>query len=1101
MTAPAPSPCPPADALEQAIVAGPLPAPLSLHVDACAACGELARQIRENLAFMAGLRGVFDGDASLDTAQPQPLPADDLLPNYHILREAGRGAQGVLYEAVQLDTKRRVAVKLVDPGVGSGSGARRFGREAELAASLRHPNIITVYHSIALSDGRLALVMEYVDGINLDLWCQRIDAQSPPSAEASRRAIRTKLAVISAVCAGVHYAHANGVIHRDLKPANILIAADGTPRVVDFGIARRIAADTHITRAGGFVGTLAYASPEQVSGVTEMVDTRSDVYALGLLLYVALTGRLPYDTGSSLSRTIASITLQEPAPLGRIGPGDRPAGGELQAIVSKALAKDPDLRYQSAAALRADIENWLAGRAVEARTQSSLYVLRKLAARHRTTVIVATGVLLLLAAFAGSTAWSAHRFSVQQALLADSLTQGTIERGRAATTAGEQLRAEALLWPQVLASAADLTSPGLLFASPSRAMQAAWAVTELSSRFPSVAYLSTIPNAEALIMERGGTAVRVVAGDGAQRLYSIPDGRLLQSRPAILAQPSTNVWVGSGGRRAVMSRPRGAVILELDAGTNREIDDERLVGQTVVDVSADGSRLLTVSGDWRIRLWNTEPLGLVAELTGQSSVRAYPTFGDHGKVVVGSVGRDACVWNSQDGALILTRQVPEAIMASAARLGIFATRLTDDRRTLAVAFHDQLLLFDLTSDAPEPARVLSAHTGFVAQVEFSASGRLLLTGGSERVFRLWETATGQLLGSFEHGGLMRTTPAFSADGGIVAAYDSQGAIRVFEHKPRQWFTSLPGFSATVHSVRFSPDGRTVAAASADGTLRLTDVATRANVWSTPPAGVSFEALGFSPSGTDIAVASADGVVRVFSAASAPPPPARVLGSALPLPTWVGYTPDGTSIVVLGSGSEFAVLRASDGQLLRRVPAHAQRSIDGAFSPDGQTFYVAGSDGCCIAYRTADWSERFRTPPTGWPARAVAVSADGTVIAVGSDDWKIRLHDARSGALLRTFSSVRQHVFGLAFHRGGNVLISCSRSAEVQLWDTRTGDELARLTGHKDLVLSMALAPDGITLATGSSDRSAALWKLDYYRPHLVGNAPYWRSVADAPSPR
>lgn len=565
------------------------------------------------------------GPEALSSAA-RPLPSPASVPGYQLVRELARGGQGAVYEAVQLDTRRRVALKVIETDAPGRSARRRLEREAELAASLRHPAIVSVYHVQPMSDGRLALAMEYVDGVTLDEWASKMDAEAGPGLAAHRQAVRLKVRALAAVCEAVHHAHVNGVIHRDLKPANVLVTPSGAVRVVDFGIARRVSPTTQVTRTGSFAGTLAYASPEQVSGKPDAVDIRTDVYSLGLMLYELLAGRRPYETDGSLTGAVANIVSLTPPPLSRLQPGDQPAGAELEAIVARSLAKDPAERYQSAAALQADLENWLAGRAVEARQHSTVYVLRKLAARHRVGFAAALGLLILLTAFAAAMTWSSRRLAHQRTLLAHALSSSTIERGRSVGRSGENARAEALLWPELLRAGGDPADPDLLFHSNPLATQAAWALAELYSRHPSVLHTAALQGGQPVRFEPGDHAVRLLRSDGAAEVRDARTGRLLQLTPPHAPPASSDRMVISGTRFTIVLRPDRTLLVDHDGELSREIPPARLEQATPVDVSADGTRLLVLSPERRLSLWSAEPFEPIAHLADEIAWYARPVF-------------------------------------------------------------------------------------------------------------------------------------------------------------------------------------------------------------------------------------------------------------------------------------------------------------------------------------------------------------------------------------------------------------------------------------------------------------------------------------------
>lgn len=327
-------------------------------------------------------------ESDKESVNGQELPR---IAGFRLISELGSGSQGVVYKAEQLSTRRVVALKVVRDGAfASIADRRRFENEVHLASRLRHPNIVAVYEC-GRDAGRDYFAMEQVDGEPLDLYCSK-------SGLSPRETVRLFLRV----CRAVSYAHQQGVLHRDLKPSNVLVDAEGEPHILDFGLAKPLAEsttlhDTTLTHVGHFAGTWSYASPEQVRMDPTRVDVRSDVYTLGVILYEMLTDCSPYPVTSASRETLIDHILRTPP----LSPSSilREIDFDLEAIVLRALSKEPEDRYQSAAALADDLVRYLAGDAIEARRNHTWYVLSRLVRRHRWQVLGLAGALLLLIGF------------------------------------------------------------------------------------------------------------------------------------------------------------------------------------------------------------------------------------------------------------------------------------------------------------------------------------------------------------------------------------------------------------------------------------------------------------------------------------------------------------------------------------------------------------------------------------------------------------------------------------------------------------------------------------------------------------------------------
>ena len=363
-----------------------------------------------------------DPDRTVPAAPPAhaPAPLPERIGEYRILGKLGEGGMGVVYEAEQRSPRRRVALKVVRGGLlVRDDSLRMFRREAETLARLRHPHIAAIYESGRTGDGQHFFAMELVRGALLDEHLRaRPDVDSAED-------VRYRLDLFRKIADAVHYAHQRAVIHRDLKPSNIVVSEEvpsgktslgsRSPevKILDFGLARiteeDVGAASMATEVGTIKGTLAFMSPEQARGTPDEIDVRSDVYSLGVILYGMLTGQPPYPTrDKSLVEAVSVICEEPPRSFTKLGAARR-LRGDLETIVRKALEKDADRRYKSAAALSDDVGRYVASQPIQARPPSTAYVLRKFAGRNRAFVGAAAGVFLALAVGAGVSAWQAGK--------------------------------------------------------------------------------------------------------------------------------------------------------------------------------------------------------------------------------------------------------------------------------------------------------------------------------------------------------------------------------------------------------------------------------------------------------------------------------------------------------------------------------------------------------------------------------------------------------------------------------------------------------------------------------------------------------------------
>ena len=386
------------------------------------------------------------------------LPAT--IGRYRIVRLIGEGGMGAVYEAEQDQPRRTVALKVIKPGLASPELLRRFAQEAQALGRLQHPGIAQIYDAGTADTGfgsQPYFAMEFIRGAALRDY-----------ADSRHLGLRERLELMVKICEAVHHAHQRGLIHRDLKPGNIIVDEAGQPKILDFGVARVTDSDTQVTLqtdVGQLVGTLNYMSPEQVLADPLDIDTRSDVYALGVILYELLSGRLPYQISKRLHEAMQTIREEDPSRLSTI---DRRYRGDIETIAAKALEKDKTRRYSSAAELAADITHYLKDEPIIAQPPTTSYQLQKFARRHKALVGGVAAVFVVLVAGVVVSSWQAIRAS-----RAETAAVQDRDRAAAAERVAVQQRDRAADAERAATSARDeaVTAKGVAVAAEGQAKQ------------------------------------------------------------------------------------------------------------------------------------------------------------------------------------------------------------------------------------------------------------------------------------------------------------------------------------------------------------------------------------------------------------------------------------------------------------------------------------------------------------------------------------------------------------------------------------------------------------------------------------------------------
>ncbi len=1042
----------------------------------------------------ATVRG-SDPDRPVATAQPaatvllpelnQPVAAavveegvGTTLGPYKLREKVGEGGCGTVYVADQeKPVRRRVALKVIKLGMDTREVIARFEAERQALAMMDHPNIAKVLDAGTTEAGRPYFVMELVRGIRITDYCDQANLST-----------KERLDLFIKVCQAIQHAHQKGIIHRDIKPSNILVTLhDGVPvpKVIDFGIAKategRLTDSTVYTQLHQFMGTPAYMSPEQAEMSGLDIDTRSDIYSLGVLLYQLLTSKTPFDGKELLALGIDEMrkTIREKEPM---RPSTRLASlkgdeltttakrrsaeapklihqlkGDLDWIVMKCLEKDRTRRYETANGVAADIQRYLNNEPVLARPPSAAYRFQKAFRRNKLAFTAGAVVALAVAGLMVSIVVFSVLFGRQQqrtaATLRTSLAGEYLRRGQSLCLEGKVT--EGLHWLVRSLEQAPADQPNLI--SVIRQNLGGWSAVR--NRPLSVVYQKALLYAAAYSpvedrvvlggMENNAQMYSATTGEPIgqvmphgntvnQAMFS-PDGRLIATR---CSDGKARLWFAADGRPAFPSigptqgvtsvafspDSRRLLIASAD-GTAQQwsVDTGQAFGVPLkhgdavnsARFSPDGRWIATASADKTARLWDSEK-GEPAgpPLRHDEALNQAVVSPDGQTLATRGANRTVWLWSVSKGALIAPPLRHNGVVKALA--------FSPDSQHLATGSEDgSARLWNMSG---EPIGSPMRHEGGVLAVAYTPDGRRVLTGGRDRTARFWSADTGEALGQpMEHDGWVAEIH-FSRDGSKVLC-------RTYGHSAAVWSTHLGT----------APD------------VELKEQPLLAGV--------------FSPDGQRVLTGNILGEARVWSAETGEP-----TGIVVRHPMWnVAYHPDGLLFLTAGQDGLVKFWSAATGEPVGQPLSHAAGVRAAVFSRDGKRLASA-----CFDKTVRLWSLATRQQigePLLHPeiVEDVDFSPDDARLVSACGDGKARVWSVATGRLALPPLEHRSAVLGAVFSPDGRRILTGSRDTTARLWDAATGQPVGTPMPHPDWVEEVAFSPDGRIVLTGANDGGARLW--------------------------
>jgi WD40 repeat protein len=954
------------------------------------------------------------------------------IPGYEILGELGRGGMGIVYKARQISLNRTVALKMVLAGqFASAVDVQRFRTEAEAAAHLDHPHIVPIYE-VGQHEGHHYFSMKPFEGGSLADHLQRF-----------LRDPRAAAQLLVRVARAVHYAHQRGVLHRDLKPGNILLDSHGQPHVTDFGLAKRVEGDKRLTQTGAIVGTPGYMAPEQARS-EKVLTTAVDVYSLGAILYVLLTGRPPFQAGTPLD-TVLQVLENEPLRPRKLNPR---ADRDLETICLKCLEKDPQRRYGSAEALADDAERWTVGEPILARPSSVLEQTIKWAKR-RPAIAALVGALMVVAL-------------IGFVLVTWKWNEATVERDRAqqAERDAAERAAEEALAKQKAFDALQLVE---------REKQE---TQKQLHRADMALYVNRITLAQRLLADLDvGKAERVL--DTCQEnlrhweyryLY-----RLCRNRMRTFRVPkggAHHVIFSPDGQHLAFRTDDGAVKV-WDARTGQEklslkirpSKTTRLMYQPNLAYSPDGQRIASIAEDKVVKVWDALTGEEKLTLRHEDEVNSV-AFSPDGRNLATALTSTVILWDAKTGQeahpLFFIPGATDIAFAAggrylaAARIPLTWIRVWDvqeDKSKVTIRATDDWLVSMAIS--PDGKRVATGSAHLLRRDAMAA------VGGDQPAFDpfrpgrviVWDVDTGRELLNFEAHPMPAMDLAFSPDGSRLATAGFDSAVKLWDVQTGHATLTLKGHGAPVHRITFRSDGKRLASVSQDQTLRVWEVTPSLESLSLQGHSAAVIGVAINPERTRVAAACFDGMVNLWDVPSGRH--SRVLKKHKNPVFCVAFSPDGSYLASGGGPNngkgpwEVTIWETKTAQVKHYFRGHAGVVRGLAFSPDSQWL-----TGACI---------------------------DGTV----------KLWDVSNGQERRSIQAHRAPVMDVAFSPSGQLLASASADGTVRCWNVQTAQETCVLKGHSDAVNSVSFSPDGKSLASGSRDGTVKLWNITTAQEQLT----------------
>ncbi len=1066
-------------------------------------------------------------DSQLPTNKMLSEGPGTVIQNYKLLQEIGEGGFGVVYMAEQREPiKRKVAFKVIKPGMDTRQVVARFEAERQALALMDHPNIARVLDAGTTDSGRPFFVMELVRGVPIIEFCDK-----------NKLSTEARLKIFLDVCSAIQHAHQKGIIHRDLKPSNVLITLhDGqpVPKVIDFGIAKALNQEltekSLFTAYGQMIGTPQYMSPEQAEMSGLDVDTRSDIYSLGVLLYELMTGRTPIDAHSlrkagydEMKRMIQEDEAHKPSLListmgdtatsvadhRQVDPRKLSENlrGDLDWIIMKALEKDRSRRYESAAAFAGDIGRHLNDEPVEAAAPSIFYLAKKYSRKHRRAFSVAAAIFLSLLFGVVGMGWlyTQSESDRKEAITAREEAQRQAEIAQAEKTRADAAR-EAEREQREQAESAQSKAEAAQSLAEQRQTEAETARTN-----EALARQQAVEEAERRRQELYSADMRLAAQfweNDAGSLASVD--RLLSSHIPVgdqtdlrdfawrhqwrnlhfsaeftqqLQEDACAVFIGEG---RLMTCDASNEVTTWDLKSGEAIRRQKLNFDEQIrflQFSPDGKKIALITRGYRVHAYDTETGALISKWPG----RPFATTGEFSPdsarfaMLVRKAPGLIRIWDPVSGE---EEQIDFASGEPRLRMSAFSMA-PDFQRAITISPRSPVTALIRTSDPEEPIKIKPEATSTLSAFAWSPSGEAVAIGNPNGQIFIYETESWELRQVIQAHRDFVGTLSFSEDGALLASGAGNGVIKVWDPHKGEQIHQFKGHTTSIIDIIFSPSGDQICSI-ASGPRMGSRGSRSLRVWNleTDHAGETLfsdrESIyrnAISPNGRWIAITQRPGKCRLIDAET---------GSVRDL-EWTGrgidFSPNSRTVAIPERG-KVILADVDTGKEIGRLEVRAYVGSV-AFSPDdrhlavgrGNPFYNGqqGSEPALSIWDIETQSKIIELEADNWALSEVCYSPDGKTLVVSSHNGVVMIWETETWEMLHRLKTTGSSFISVAISPDGTQIAGGAVDGAIDLWNTKTGEHQITLEGHGSWVADLAYSPDGKTLASAGWDHTVKLW--------------------------